>query len=219
MIQMLKDQSVAVIDFDGTLIRGDLGRDFVQWLKETRRVGTIYRFATVPLGVLNSLLRHFCATPFCNRFLQRFSSDVLDELAECFLDERMSTYLENKALFDFVGSVACQRVVLTGSPEVLVEKFLSRAEISIFDSVIGQRPGRFRWIVNPTPFGRFKGRFIELPIELAIADSYSDRFLLRKARRVIVISGDQRLEQLAQRSGWEISQFNSRPIEGRPNTP
>lgn len=213
---MLKDQSVAVIDFDGTLIRGDLGRDFVQWLIQTRRVGTIYRFATVPLGVLNSLLRHLCATPFCNRFLQRFSSDALDDLADCFLDERMSTYLENKALFDFVGSVACQRVVLTGSPELLVQKFLSRAEISIFDVVIGQRPGRLRWMVNPTPFGRFKPRFVQLPIELAVADSYSDRFLLRKAQRAVVISGDRRLEQIAQRYGWEISRFNSRPNERPP---
>lgn len=211
MIQLSREQSVAVIDFDGTLIRGDLGRDFVQWLIQTRRISYLYQFATSPLGALNSLVRRLLAVPFCNRYLQHFSLSDLDELAESFLDERMNNYAQNVALFDFVGSVPCERVVLSGSPEMLVQKFLSRAEIHIFDSVIGQQPGRLRWMVNPTPFGRSKCRFIPWPIELAVGDSYSDRFILRKARRAIVIAGDRRLEEIAQRNGWEISQFNSRP--------
>jgi len=205
---MCRENEIAVIDFDGTLINRDLGSDFGTWLKNSGHVERLFHLVTLPIGAANYLLRASCELPLGNRLLAQFDSTTLNSLFDEFLNEEPFTYVVNEALLEYVNSIDGSSIVLTGSPEILVNKFLTRLRVTTFETVIGQREGKFRWFFNPTPFGRAKSRFVNAPIGLAIADSYSDRFLLTLARTPIVIKGDSRLEALATKMEWQQWDFN-----------
>jgi phosphoserine phosphatase len=195
-------KSNIVVDFDGTLIAEDLGDTFGRWLVLHGLSSTWWGLSGLPLGVLNTTCRRLFNIPFCNRLFIGLPDNVLEQLASTYVRDFASKFTLNFALIDWLASVQHKKVLLTACPEFLVRAFLDYTGIEIFDEIRGQRRGRLGWIMNPTPFGRHKIKFLTYPIFCAIADSHSDRFVLKKSRNSVVIGENIRMRRMAQHEGW-----------------
>lgn len=198
---------IIVVDFDGTLIYRDLGDGFCRWLIGKGLASPWGGPMGLPLGVINSTLRKLFEIPFCNRMLIGLPDSELDHLASEYIEFSRSETVLNFALLNWLALTKSKKVLLTACPEFLVSRFLDQHNLQIFDEVIGQRRGRFGWIFNPTPFGRFKLKFVEGLITCAIADSKVDRFLLKKSSHSIVIGDNLYMNKLAQKCGWTTCAF------------
>lgn len=186
-----------VVDFDGTVIRGDLGRDFIQWLKRSRHIPPWFYVATFPLGVANQISRLLLEVPLCNRVLLWLAESELADHIQDFLMLPVESHEINESLLRYLYTFNGERILLTGSPELLVSAYLAAKNITCFDAVIGQRPGRAGWLLNPTPFGRLKPRFIRADIDIVIANERADRHLLRRAKQSGIVIRD-----LSEATNW-----------------
>lgn len=204
-------KSLIVVDFDGTLIAEDLGDGFGCWLALHGLSSTWRGLSGLPLGILNTTCRRLFNVHFCNRLFIGIPDNMLEQLASTYVKDFTSKFTLNSALVEWLASVQHKKVLLTACPEFLVRAFLHYYEIDIFDEIRGQRRGRLGWIMNPTPFGRHKTKFLVCPIFCAIADSYSDRFVLKKSRNSVVIGEDIRMRKMAKRRGWITCGFG-RPV-------
>ena len=198
---------IIVVDFDGTLISRDLGDGFCRWLIGKGLASPWGGLIGVPLGAINWTLRKLFEIPFCNRILIGLPDSKLDQLAYQYIEFSRSTTVLNFALLDWLAVTKGKIVLLTACPEFLVSHFLDQNNLQIFDEVIGQRRGRFGWILNPTPFGRFKPKFVNGLITCSIADSKVDRFLLKNSRHSIVIGDNLYMTDLAKKHGWPTCAF------------
>ncbi len=194
-----------VFDFDGTLIREDMGSKFHEWV-DSRHSPTTRSFKTLasPLALLNLGTRMIERSMVVNRLLIGVNQVELTGLANQFLDEHQHHFSPNDHLMRLLEENAGRSTVLTGSPTQLVLGYLERLGLADI-KVRGLEPSRFGWWFPRHPYGRTKKRFVrDLVPFIAFADSWSDRHLLKKAAQATVIERDIKLKKLAVKNGWSV---------------
>lgn len=203
------DSPTLVVDFDGTLIRQDLGRLFSEWLQRENLVSRWHLLKSAPLGLANYLSRTIFEFPLCNRMLMPFDYELITREATSFVALAIHDVEINAPLLDFISNYEGNRILLTGSLETLVLEFLNQRQIDCFDRVIGQTHGHRGWFLNPTPFGRCKPHFVEFSIDVAIANARTDRHLLSRAKyRYLVLPNAQSRPKWAD-SEVELMEFGA----------
>lgn len=180
-----------VVDFDGTVIRGDLTCDFSLWYQSNYKRSFWQKLVGLPIGALNYVSRKLFETPAGNRHFLFTSIDELKTAGHEFIQDRADFYDVNWGLIQTLQSRSSKCVLLSGGLEFLIRDFLSERRIHAFDEVVGQRSGKLHWVLNPCPYGRAKPKFVTAPIEIAIGNDYPDRHILRVAQRGIVVRADE----------------------------
>lgn len=204
-----KDSPTIVVDFDGTLIRQDLGKLFSEWLRKENLISRWHLLKSTPLGLVNYLSRNIFEFPLCNRMLMPVDFELLSRKASSFVALAKHDIEINTPLLDLISNYEGNRILLTGSLEILVLQFLNQMQIDCFDRVIGQTHGHRGWFLNPTPFGRCKPQFVDFSIEIAIANDRTDRHLLGRAKhRYLVLPSTQSRPKWAD-SEVELMEFGA----------
>ena len=198
-----------IVDFDGTLINLDLGARFSDWVYSSRRVKRLSLILRVLGAPLNFFLRTLDHGQLFRAWSLGFTKSELQILVQEFLINISPEIILNELLLERLRlDKQAKKVLLTGCPQELVDAFLAKNGINDFDDVIGMTVSR-GVIISRHPYGRSKARFAsQYSPFVAVGDSWPDRFILSAASHAIVMPSVERLEKLAQKSGWEI--FNRR---------
>lgn len=213
------DTRLAIIDLDGTLLKGmNAERVFYLHLLARGHVGVLRMagfFLTFFRDVLRLGVRQAIATNA--RFLRgQTPQDVQHwarDFGHVFLRKAVPDDLRNKILN--LKQEGCRIVLLSGSLQVLVDQLRDRLEAEILigtelEVAGGRLSGRKTGIC---PYGRQKVEALFQRIDpkginwadsWALADRKSDLPVLELVGHPVVVHADRRLRKLAWERGWEI---------------
>ncbi len=189
-----------ICDLDGTLIDQELGRDFRMWLLKNGRFG----YGRIILALLFLPINYVFRLGSRGAKLSAWSSfrkkSEMDELVRSFVSVSAEKFTFNNSVILEVKSYEGEKVLLSGSDKVLISEFFKFHNIGLFDRIIGSETKFFGLLFSVQPFG--KNKLIHGNPEIAIGDSWQDRFLLNKSAKAMIVGNDRRLNELAKRSGW-----------------
>lgn len=170
---------VLLCDFDGTLIQGNIENRFTRYLlgrKDIRLKLAAVAALTLPLNLLLNKLNH----PSLLKSWTFVLRGEIDAVIDAFLDENMNLMPLRKGTLQLLSSLHYDRsIILTGSAECLVKKYLERCPELAFDAVIGSCVKADFLTVERHPYGKGKIPFVDSSCyNIGVADSESDRFYM-----------------------------------------
>lgn len=213
------DTRLAVIDLDGTLLKGmNAERVFYLHLFVHGRVG-VMRTAAFLLTLVGDIIRlGFRRAIATNARILRGKTlgevrQWAREFGHVFLRKAVPDDLRSKILS--LKKEGCRIVLLSGSLQVLVDQLRERLEAEILigtdlEVVEGKLSGKKTGIF---PYGRQKVEALFHKIDpegidwagsWALADRKSDLPVLELVGHPVAVHADRRLRKLARQRGWEI---------------
>lgn len=194
-----------IFDFDGTLTDVDLGKKFSDWVFSTDQVGIAAKLIRLIGAPINIVLRRANRGQKILSWSFGLSPGERDRLFELFLDEYDRNINLNKEVFSLIENAQSSvKVLLTGCHEELAKKFLTRRGIDCFEEIIGLRMQN-SFVIKSHPYARTKVRLADVfSPYIAAGDSWPDRYFLKNATAAYVVSRDQKLIDLAKKSGWTL---------------
>lgn len=170
---------VLLCDFDGTLIQGNIENQFTRYLlgrKDIRLKLAAVAALTLPLN----LLLHQLNRPSLLKSWTFILRGGADAAMDAFLDENMSRLPLRRDTLRLLSTLRYDKaIVLTGSAERLVQKYLERCSELSFDTVIGSCVKADFLTVERHPYGKGKMPFVDASCyNIGVADSESDRFYM-----------------------------------------
>jgi putative phosphoserine phosphatase/1-acylglycerol-3-phosphate O-acyltransferase len=217
------DNTAAIFDFDGTLVRGDSFRSFL--FLYLRKKGFLNLAALdISSAFLLRKLRLISlaeAKTTCLRCFVGWPRERLHEFGNRFGQEKLVTMIrpgarERIAWHKFQGHTT---IIATSAPDIYFD--FAKSELGI-DHVLASQlefeNGSFsgRFVGGADLFGRLKServtefcrsQGINLESSYVYTDHHSDVDLLKNARFPHVVSPTRRLKKIATQSGWPVLEW------------
>ena len=181
---------IALTDFDGTLISGNLGGDFFRWLREKSSFITFCKLFYRKL---------FSSKSYPT--ITQFSADEFNTLLSEFYASKTFSYRINWDLVDLLTTSYSKIYIISGSPEFLIRKFISDYIPQLADvEVVGLTYDGF----VTRPYGVKKvilaeERGVKSPFD-AFGDSRGDLEMLKRSSHGLLYTSDWRLRLFVRRS-------------------
>ncbi len=198
-------KNILICDFDGTLIKQNIENQFLSYLRKHHKLGIqnyLLALLTIPVNGLRRLVGkgNLMKSWSCGK-----SRHQVNQLIEAFLEENIQNIEEIQTTLDFVQNFEGKRLLLTGSYEPLVKRYLEKKEIfHIFDKIVGSDISKNGFKVVKHPFGVHKKQYVKTDWNsVGIGNEHYDRYFLEKCSQAYVVNPDQKLYALAVRNGWK----------------
>jgi len=181
---------IALTDFDGTLINGNLGGDFFRWLRKKTSLTTFCKLLYRKLSSSKSYPT-----------ITQFSTNEFNTLLSEFYASQPFNYRINWDLVDLLSTSYGKVYIISGSPEILIRKFISDYIPQLADvEVVGLTYDGF----VTRPYGVKKvtlaeERGVKSPFD-AFGDSRGDLEMLKQSSFGLLYTTDWRLRLFARRS-------------------
>jgi phosphoserine phosphatase len=214
-----RGEGLVTFDADGVLWRGDAGDGFLLWQienhrllpgaeREARRIWETYRngqfgeleMAVFSASVLHGLKEEVVQAEAREFFDRHFRASVIPETRS------WANRLQAAGVEVWVVSGSHRWIVTAGSEAVGIrtDRMLTVAA-QVRDGVITAQ------VLLPVTYGVGKAeaidrRFDRAP-DLALGNTFSDRFMLDMAKLGVAVEPDERLAALAEECGWPILRF------------
>lgn len=202
----MNNSKILYCDFDGTFIDGDIEKEFVNYQMRKSLLSPKYyilAMISVPFNYLRRKRNHsscFKSWTFkrTEEEKRRMFNDFLEEVEKTItVNEKTEAFLNEKK------SEGYKLILLTGSYEMLVKRFLEKRNIALFDEVIGCTVGKSGFFVERHPYGHNKCDFIDMSkYRIGIANEFADRFYLEKCNEAFVVGDDEKLLNIAEEKKW-----------------
>ena len=197
---------IVYCDLDGTLIEGDLEREFLKYLRNNNYLkicNYIGAFLSIPL---NYIRRKKNRGSLLKSWTIGFKQEQLQYLFYDFFRSSNPKLKNIPQTWQLLMQLKkdCKIVLLTGSYEELVSSFLKYKKIdSFFDRIIGCQVKSNGYTVKMHPYGIDKCSYItEEKDTIGIANEFADSFYLSHCDEVYILPGDLRLEKIAEINNW-----------------
>ena len=210
---------LAVIDLDGTLLRGlNAERIFYSDLFVRGRVGLLKM-----LGFLLSLIKDSVRIGFRQaigsnaRLLRGQTLETVSRWAEAFGHTYLRKAVPEALRAKILGlkTEGCRIVLLTGSLQMIVDQLKDRlkaeivigTELEVEGGILtGRKTGIFAYGPRKLDalYQRIDPTGIDWARSWALADSFSDLPVLELVGHPVAVHADRRLRRLARKRGWEI---------------
>jgi len=193
-------EKVLICDFDETLIKEDLEKEFVSFYVKNH-LGALDCFLALFTIPINKVFKIF----HLGGVLKSWTFDKSPQQLNKFYEEFMNTSKINlnKNVLDFVRCYQGKKVLLTGCHQSLVNFFLKKYKIdNTFDEVIGSITKCNGLVIKRHPFGKSKLNFINAP-DVGIGNSIFDRYFLEECKVSYVVNPDKELATYADKYGWK----------------
>ena len=196
----------ALIDLDGTLIKQDLEKEFVSYLKNSGELGAMHYLAAAITLPLNTLTRCFGRRDLFRAWSLFRTSIQLDDLIDQFLKQDIKIELR-KSVLDLIDKFEGDVVLITGCNERLASKYLySLGIIEKFKAIHGSSTIGSGFLLKHHPYGKSKLNYLGAYTQpfFSIGDSYADRYLFFQSSFAIVVQPSNKLRILARKMSWII---------------
>jgi phosphoserine phosphatase len=196
----------ALIDLDGTLIKQDLEKEFVSYLKNSGELDLRNYLAAIITIPVNRLMRVFGNRDLFRAWSLFRSNKQLDTLIEQFLMQERKVELR-KSVLDLIDEFEGDVVLITGCNEHLATKFLYALGIfEKFKTIHGSSTFGSGFLLKHHPYGKSKVKYLDAYTQpfFSIGDSYADRYLFFQSSFAIVVQPSNRLRILARKMSWTI---------------
>ena len=194
-------------DLDGTLIRGDLEREFVGYFQSTGSF-TIRNYLLALISIpANKLRRKQERGSIYKSWTVGFTAEKKDRLFSDFLENetgKLETRADVLGLLEEYKSRGSEIILMTGSYRELVLAFLKKKNmVNVFDEVIACEVKGNGFCVSQHPYGKDKCLFLKKDMQLiGIANEYADRFYLEQCSVAYVVGKDEKLKRIADEKKW-----------------
>lgn len=196
------------VDFDGTLIEGDIEKKFVSWLHQRKKLNP-YHYALAAITIpLNYIRKKMHRSNLIKSWTFGRTQDEIDQLCKEFLDEMAGTIILRQPIWDILykyKNSGDKLVIITGSMTELVRSFLCKKnKLDLFDDIIGSKMFCFGFICKRHPYGKDKCLYINKSVQsVGIANEYADVYYLNLCKHVYYTGNDYNLDIVAKKNGWE----------------
>jgi HAD superfamily hydrolase (TIGR01490 family) len=210
---------IHVWDIDHTLLDSSLEQTFFKFMR-THGYHSWWRTS------VNSLQLLFSSAPILYRlrmpYIRGRTIEEIDQVARECLDRTIEPMLRQELIgaIQAFNSDDVQQVLMSGAPHFLAGPLAEYVGIEDViagepETVNGKYTGRLQ---RPQPYSRRKvtqlqewirSRDYDWPQVTAIADSWADRYLLRRVGKAVVVNPGSRLGDEAEHSGWGIIRLPS----------
>ncbi len=212
-------KAVALVDIDGTLIKGNSAEKTFFWFLFKRgymRKGNFLRFAIRMLWLIltagldqakgrNKSYLKGVRKEDLQQWIQEYAEELLPELISPGLRFRIANLKKQ----------GVEIILLSGSLQPLVEQIVREVNADFGVGVeLESRDGRFTGKIKGTyPFGENKLRALAERIALddidwasswAFADRLADLSVLKRVGHPVAVNPEKKLEEIAREKGWEI---------------
>lgn len=215
----MKDTRLAIIDLDGTLLKGATAeRIFVTYLIRTRRLGPFRVLAFLMSFYADILARGFRWAIGNNAsYLRgRTPGEVEDwarEFAREFLRNAVPRSLRSK--IKMLKESGCQVVLMSGSLQALVDQLQETIQADVLIGgtleVSGGLLTGLKTGIHPFGSDKLEALFEKIPSSVidwngswALADTVHDLPLFELVGHPVAVNPDRRLRRQAEARGWEI---------------
>lgn len=184
---MEKDVCV-IVDFDGTLIEGDLERSFMTYLMKfpgIRAKMLLVALLTFPINIIRNKLGY----PSLYKSWTLVLNNDIEQYINQYIQE-MSQFIRLKGdVWTLLDNSKAEIVLLSGCYEDLLKAYLKSIDrIQMFDQVIGCTMQINRFKVKLHPYGRSKALFVDRnKYNIGIANEKNDRYYLNLCDEQIYI--------------------------------
>lgn len=194
-------------DLDGTLIEGDLEREFIRYLQSMNHF-TIWNYFLAMISLPTNWIRRqknygskYKSWTFGKNEEERklLYSEFFSKCPNC-IRFRVNVLELLKKYKDDNNKI----ILMTGSYIELVRFFLERENVTpLFDEVIACEVKKNGFCISQHPYGKDKCIFLDLsePI-IGIANEYADRFYLELCSEAYVVGEDKKLKEVAYKNNW-----------------
>lgn len=175
---MKKDVCI-IVDFDGTLIEGDLERAFMKYLLRCPKVRLkmlLLSCFTLPVNILRNKLGYSSIYKSWTLLL----GDKIQEYINEFLEQNIRSIRLKDDIWNMLNQPKAEIVLLSGCYIELLEAFLrKKSKAYVFDHIIGCTMNDDNFRVKLHPFGRTKMKFVNPnKYNIGIANERADRYYM-----------------------------------------
>jgi phosphoserine phosphatase len=196
----------ALIDLDGTLIKQDLEKEFVSYLKNSGELDARHYLTAIISIPVNKLMRSFGNRDMFRAWSLSRSHNQLDILIEQFLLQDRKVKLR-KSVLDLIDNFEGDVVLITGCNERLASKYLySLGIFEKFKAIHGSSTIGSGFILKHHPYGKSKLKYLDAYTQpfFSIGDSYADRYLFFQSSFAMVVQPSKKLRTLARKMSWTV---------------
>lgn len=184
----MKKKTTIIIDFDGTLIEGDLERSFMRYLltkPEIKYKMLLLSCITLPIN----LIRNKLCYPSVYKSWTYILRDNIQEHIEEFLNKNIPFIQLKEQIWALLERNDTNIILLSGCHQDLLKSYLSKIEkIDKFDKIIGCTMQKDNFRVAIHPYGRAKTRFVNTEsYNIGIANEKADHFYLDMCNEKIYV--------------------------------
>jgi len=171
---------IIICDFDGTVIEGNIENCFTRFLLQQKELRIKLFTAAIPALLINLPLNKLCLPSVIKSWTYVLKQEI-SHYIDLFLKENNRKLKIKKETISLIKEISHDKsVLLTGSYQELVERFLEYNNIKCFDKIIGAQVKLPLYLfIKKHPYGKEKCKYVDRTnYNIGIADNYSDHFYL-----------------------------------------
>lgn len=194
-------------DLDGTLITGDIEREFIRYLQSIKHFSVLNYFLAAISVPVNTMRRKQVRGSKYKSWTVGCTEEERGRLYSEFLDgnpEKIRFRPEVLEKLKELKESNCEIILMTGSFRELVLSFLEKENvIDLFDEIIACEVAKDGFRVTQHPYGKDKCLFLKKDKPLVgIANEYADHYYLEMCSEAYVVGADEELKRIADEKKW-----------------